>query len=357
MAGLTIAVVFLAATASARGNAFTPPGHRLFHGVTDTDHARDFRVFAHRVGAHPALMQSFFRWRKRLPEPILHRWTATFDRWKATRTRGVISLSTAPGGKPEVISPREIARGRGDKYILQLNQSLADSEQVVYIRLFPEMNGHWNPYCAYNANGSSRGRSHSTANFRDAWRRFVTIIRGGKRREVNRRLVGLGMPRILRASSNQARVYRRRGVPQVLPRPRVAFMWGPQTIGSPDVAGNQPGDYWPGHRYVDWVGADIYSKFASPGVWAALHGFYRKWDRWPFFIGEYSPWDNDYRGAFTRRLFDWAENHHRVRAMIYYRSVSPNNIFDINHWPAARRVIRHHLNKHRWDPFGPGTRH
>jgi hypothetical protein len=133
-------------------------------------------------------------------------------------------------------------------------------------------------------------------------------------------------------------------------------MWVPQTIASPEIPGNALGHYWPGRRYVDWVGADIYSKFGSPGVWAALHRFYRSWRHWPFVIGEYSPWDNDYRGAFTRRLFNWAEDHGRVRAMIYYRSVFPNNPFDINHWPAARRVIRHHLNKHVWDSFAPGTR-
>jgi hypothetical protein len=160
---------------------------------------------------------------------------------------------------------------------------------------------------------------------------------------------------MFRASSNDAGVYRRRGVPRVLPRAKVAFMWVPQTIASPNVGGNQPGAYWPGHRYVDWVGADIYSKFASPGVVSALHRFYRAYDRWPFLIGEYSPWDNDYSGSFTRHLFRWALQHHRVRALIYYRSVFPNNIFDINHWPAARRVIRHFLNKHRFDPYPPGV--
>ena len=44
--------------------------------------------------------------------------------------------------------------GHGDRYILKLNQSIARSKQVVYIRLFPEMNGYWNPYSAYNADGS-----------------------------------------------------------------------------------------------------------------------------------------------------------------------------------------------------------
>ena len=108
---------------------------------------------------------------------------------------------------------------------------------------------------------------------------------------------------------------------------------------------------------MDWVGADIYSAFASPGVWSAFKRFYHRWRHWPFVVGEYSPWNNDYRGSFTRKLFNWSEDHGRVRALIYYRSVSPDNEFDINHWPRARVAIRHHLNKHRFDPYAPGTRH
>jgi hypothetical protein len=133
-------------------------------------------------------------------------------------------------------------------------------------------------------------------------------------------------------------------------------MWSPQTFGSPNIAGNRPGNYWPGRRFVDWVGADIYSAFASPGVWTAFKRFYRHWRHWPFVVGEYSPWNNDYGGHFTRQLFNWAEDHRRVRALIYYRSVSPDNQFDINHWPQARVVIRHHLNRHRFSPYAPGTR-
>jgi hypothetical protein len=96
-------------------------------------------------------------------------------------------------------------------------------------------------------------------------------------------------------------------------------------------------------------------------VWSALRRFYRNWrnphrNHWPFVIGEYSPWDNDYRGAFTRRLFNWARDHRRVRALIYYRSVTPNNAFDINHWPRARSVIRDKLNHRRFAKFAPGTR-
>jgi hypothetical protein len=134
-------------------------------------------------------------------------------------------------------------------------------------------------------------------------------------------------------------------------------MWTPQTIGSPNVAGNRPGRYWPGERFVDWVGADIYSAFATPGVWSAFKGFYRDWRHRPFVVGEYSPWDNDYRARFTRRLFHWAKRHGRTRMLIYYRSVRAGTPFDISRWPRARRVIRHELNKRRFDPYAPGTRH
>jgi hypothetical protein len=351
-----ICAIFVAAPGAAEGHRspYRPPHGRIFHGVTDTARAKDFRAFNRRVGAHNALLESFGRWDGEHLLGGLHR-------WRITHTRGVLSLSTAPGGEPEVISPRRIARGFGDRYILELNRLVARSGQVLYIRLFPEMNGHWNPYCAFNADGSSRGPSHSTQAFRKAWRRIVLIVRGGRRARINRKLTQLGMPRIYRAASNRDPVYERRGTPRELGRPRVAFMWVPQTIGSPNIRGNTPGRYWPGNRYVDWIGADIYSKFATPGVWSAFRHFYRTWrnpgkHHWPFVVGEYSPWDNDYSGAFTRRLLNWALAHRRVRALVYYRSVTANNEFDINHWPRARAVLRHKLNKPRFMEFAPGTR-
>lgn len=354
-AALCLTLIVPAATqAETRPQPFVPPHHRIFHGVTDTGRVRDFRVFNHRVGAHNALLMSFGRWGG-------HHLGAGLHRWRVTHTRGVLSLSTAPGGQPELISPRQIARGLGDRYILRLGRTIAHSGQVVYLRLLPEMNGYWNPYCAFNADGSARGPGHSTEAFRDAWRRVVTIVRGGNRRVVNRKLVELGMPRIYRASSNHDPVYARQRVPNDLPRPKVAFMWVPQTIGSPPFRANAPGRYWPGGRYVDWIGADIYSKFATPSIWSAFRRFYSRWGNperhhWPFVVGEYSPWDNDYRGTFTRRLLDFALDHRRVKALVYYRSVSAGNPFDINHWPAARAVIERRLGRHRFAQYAPGTR-
>jgi hypothetical protein len=339
-----VAALSLAVTSSAAARSFTPHHHKIFHGVTDTTNNKDFHRFAKRVGAHPAVLEDFYHWDTPLTSGAL-------QRWRQTRTRGVLSLSTAPGGQPELISPRQIARGHDDHYLVRLNQTIAASRQVVYIRLFPEMNGHWNPYCAFNANGTKKGRSHSTNNFRRAWQRIVLIVRGGKRAKINQKLRHRNMPRILRASSNHDPVYGPEDVDRHLPRPKVAFMWTPQTIGSPNVSGNHAGDYWPGKRWVDWVGADIYSAFASRGVWSAFKHFYRHWHHWPFVVGEYSPWNNDYRGRFTRKLFHWTERHGRARMLIYYRSVNPDTPYDVNHWPKARRVLRHELNKRRFDAY------
>jgi len=315
-----------------------PPNNKSFHGVSETGNPADYRAFADETRAHSAVSQSFFHWGVPLG-------TGALQRWRNTRTRGVLSLSTAPGGQPELIDPKAIAKGRGDKYMLSLNDSIADSKQVVYIRLFPEMNGHWNPYSAYNADGSSRGADHSTKQFKRAWRRFSIVVRGGSRRTVNAKLRKQRMPRLLRARSNNSKIYKRNGVGRRLPKPKVALMWVPQTTGSPAISGNRPQRYWPGNRYVDWVGADAYAKFANTTLWSKLGSFYRRFDSKPFVIGEYAPWDGDPGGAFTDRIFDWAHEHRRTRMLIYYRSVNPTNIFNIGFYPDALGVLRDALNR------------
>ena len=347
------ALSLLAAAAPAAAKPFSPGKNRAFHGVSDTGHVGDFRTFKRQVKAHPATLQMFFHWGVPL------RSSGALHRWSATNTRGVLSLSTAPGGGQEVITPRRIAIGFGDHYILRLKQTIANAGQTVYIRLMPEMNGYWNPYSGFNADGSRRaGQGKSPRAFRRAWRRFAIIIRGRSRERINRRLRKLGMPRIHRVDGNAGRRYRQLDVPKVLKRPRVALMWVPQTFGSPNVRGNQPPNYWPGRKYVDWVGADIYSKWASPGVWTALDRFFkqRRWRGLPFAIGEYSPYDDDHGGAFVRKLFRWERKRRRVKMLLYYRSVTAGNPHNVQHYPGARRVLRRQLRRKHYRRFGQGVR-
>ncbi len=357
IAALLVAAVaaFAAAPAEAAlpsGKPYAPGKGRAYHGVSDTGNVQDFFGFADQVGAHPALLQEFFHW----DVPLT---TGAFARWAEADTWGVLALSTAPGGEAERITPQQIAEGRGDRYILRLARTIDEAGQTVYIRLMAEMNGHWNPYSAYNSDGSARHNGHSTRWFRRAWRRFTLIVRGGPRREINEKLVRMGLPRILRARSQNDPVYAGGPdgiplpVPAELPRPRVAMMWVPQTFGSPNIAGNQPGDYWPGGRYVDWVGFDIYAKFA--GAFDEGKAFFRRYKRWPFVIGEYGPWDNDYSGTFTRSLFDWAEAHNRVKMLLYYRDVTTDNSYNVQFYPGAQSVLQARLNAPRWVEYAPGA--
>jgi hypothetical protein len=334
----------------AGANTYAPKDGHAYHGVSDTGYASDLFDFSDQVGAHQAVLQDFFHWRVPLTTGALYR-------WGQTDTRGVLSLSTATGDGAELITPRKIARGRDDRYMLRLGRTIEETGQTVYIRLMAEMNGHWNPYSAYDADGSPRDAAHSTHWFRRAWRRFTLLVRGGSRKRINERLLRMGMPRILRAKSQSDPVYEGGAdgiplpVPARLPRPRVAMMWVPQTFGSPNIAGNQPADYWPGGKYVDWVGFDIYSKFA--GAFDEGKAFFDRYRHKPFVIGEYGPWDNDYGGSFTGELFRWAEAHDRVKMLLYYRGVDPDNAFNLQFYPGARKAIRHHLDKPLDDPPPP----
>ena len=353
LAGLIAVAAGLLVPAAASAGAYAPRDDRAFHGVSDTGRVADFRAFADQVGAHPALLQDFFHWRVPLTTGALYR-------WGRTNTRGVLSLSTANGDGVEMITPRQIARGKDDRYMTRMAGNIAETGQTVYIRLMAEMNGYWNAYSAFNADGSARHHGHSARWYRLAWRRFTLILRGGSRDEINRRLLRMGLPRILRAKSMDDPVYEGGpgGIPlpiaERMPEPRVAMMWVPQSFGSPNIAGNQPQDYWPGGRYVDWVGLDIYSKYA--GAFDDFVAFFNKWDRWPFVIGEYSPWDNDFGGSFTGSLVRWAEAHERVKAMLYYRGVDPANNYNVQFYPGARKALRNHLAEPHWARFAPGVK-
>ncbi|MFI5121814.1 MAG: hypothetical protein ACHQJ5_02860 [Vicinamibacteria bacterium] len=351
--GILVGAVALVAPAAAGAGAYAPRHGHAYHGVSDTGNAADFETFSDQVGAHPALLQDFFHWRVPLTTGALYR-------WGATDTRGVLSLSTATGDGVEMITPRQIALGKDDRYMTHMAGDIAETGQTVYIRLMAEMNGHWNAYSAFNADGSARRHGHSARWYRLAWRRFTLILRGGSRNKINRRLMHMGLPRIIRAESQDDPVYEGGPdgiplpIPQHMPQPRVAMMWVPQSFGSPNIAGNQPDDYWPGGRYVDWVGLDIYSKYA--GAFDDDVAFFNRYDKWPFVIGEYGPWDNDFGGTFTGGLFRWAEAHDRVQMMLYYRGVDPANNYNVQFYPGAQKALRNHLAKPHWSPFATGVR-
>src|SRR5215216_6680924 len=77
----------------------------------------------------------------------------------------LLSFGTVNKYGREGITPAGIAKGKGDRLLIDIAQALDRFGRFAYVRPYSEMNGHWNPYCAYNSNGTYRGRAHSTKKF------------------------------------------------------------------------------------------------------------------------------------------------------------------------------------------------
>jgi hypothetical protein len=327
------ALALLAAPAGAAAAAYLPPAGKVWNGVTAGGSTGDFQ---RRAGKRPAVFQHFIRWGGGYEH--------AFRRSEQARARVMLHVSTASGQhRREVISPGAIADGRGDGYLVALSRRLAAHGKPVYLRLMGEMNNCDNAYAAYNCNGRPRNRDHSAARFKQAWRRAHVILRGGDVADVDARLRRLGLPRLAVRP------------PGALPNPDVALVWAPMTGGSPMISALDPSRYWPGRRWVDWVGTSFYSKFPNFG-W--LERFYRRYavgQRKPFAVAEWAMWGGD-NPAFARRLFAWVRTHPRVRMVQYNQGDRANGPFRLVRHPRSAAVIRRSLASPRFAGWAPEER-
>ncbi|HEX8087172.1 MAG TPA: hypothetical protein VF529_23035 [Solirubrobacteraceae bacterium] len=306
---LIAAVVTLLAAAPASGDAFLPPRGMVWHGVAGGSAA----AFARETGRAPDVFQLFTVW-------------GGAD-WALGRA-DMLHLSTNRGpGMREVITPAQIAAGRGDAFVVRFGQRVAERGRPLYLRLFAEMNGSWNAYCAFDASGRARP-GHSTRDFRRAWRRIALILRGGAREAVDARLARLGMPAVGSGEGPLARA-------------PVALMWVPHNATALNTAANQPRRYWPGGRYVDWVGTDFYGQ--NPN-WGALERIYDQFPGKPFVFGEWALWGRD-DPSFVQRIFRFARTHRRVRLLVYNQGGRSDGPFRLKRYPRARRALRAALRR------------
>jgi hypothetical protein len=317
--------LLLAPAATARAGTYLPPPGKVFAGVS----GGGLSSFDAASGKQPPVIQSFAAWDST--------GTGYLTTARQLDARSMIHISTRSIGGREAITPRGIAMGHGDSHLLYLNRTMAQSDQVVYVRLMAEMNGSWNPYSAYNANGTPRNRSHSTRNFKKAWRRVVLILRGGDVAQIDARLHRLHMPRL-------------RGVSGALPTPKVSFLWDPEVWGDPNLPGNAARAYWPGARFVDWVGTDFYSKFPN---YRGLNAFYGAFRGKPFAFGEWALWGHD-DPAFVRGLFSWIRSHRRVRMVMYNQGTDVSRSpFLLARYPRSAAVLREELASSLFAPLAP----
>jgi hypothetical protein len=335
------------ATPAFAGPHLAPDG-KVLVGVTG---GRTVGGYARAAGKRPAVFQFFVAWGD------------SFEyAYRRSQTAGaglMVHLSTNNGpGTRERITPRDIALGRGDRYLYSLGTSFAAHGRPVYLRPFGEMNNAANPYSAYARDGSPRGVAHARSWFRQAWRRVHLVVKGGSVARIDARLSALGMPRLRQLPLQAAP---RPGAPlgvesgggirvlrpvRQLPRPRVALQWTPMTAGSPNIASNRPSRYWPGAAYVDWVGTDFYSRFPN---FSGLDRFYaaKEYAGKPFVFGEWAMWGRDDPG-FMRRFFAWVAAHPRVKMLAYNQGNVVTGPFRLYRYPRAAGAMRKALRSPRY---------
>jgi hypothetical protein len=308
-------------------NPLLPPPGDVLTGVSGDDATQ----YADETGKHPAVFGSFVTWG--------HSFDWAFSDAAGTHALVMLHISTTMGaGAPQMITPQGIADGSGDGYLLSLAATIAKHGAPVYIRLLPEMNNANNAYSADNIGGSPRGGSYSHFMFKQAWRRAVTILRGGPVSEIDAKLAALHLPAVQGISASAS-----------LPVSPIAFVWCPETAGTPNVPSESAASYWPGSAYVDWVGTDFYSQFPN---FTGLQQFYKEFRGKPFVFAEWAMWNTD-SAAFVDEFFSFVNTHRRVKMILYnegYGSASP---LLLSKYPAAVAAIRQQVAPARYLAYSP----
>jgi hypothetical protein len=322
---LALVAVFAAPAAAV---TLVPPKPDVYLGVSDRGSATEFNEFAALTGKHPALLETFHPWGNSLNE--------AYERWRETATRPILHISTADDQTlAEIITPEQIALGYGDDYLLQLNTFFATRGLPAYIRPLGEPNRCLNAWSAVYCDGTQRGGEHTTGWYKQAFRRIVAIVRGGQTLEgINATLAEIGLPPLNRA----------KGLPPAsLPAAPVSIIWSPLPGGSPRVKGNFPGNYWPGSRWVDWVGTDFYSQYP---VWDDLDRFYlgKQWKGKPVSVTEWAVSGED-EPRFVKQLISWVVKRPRVRMLVYYQGFGRGNTYDLNLYPRTTNTLRKKIRR------------
>jgi hypothetical protein len=296
--GLTFALL---ASAPAAG-APAEPKARVLLGVLG-----DPGRFQQQTGQRSAVRQSFIGWHQPNTIPKLLGTLAPLP-----------MLAIKTGG---VVSPLDIAQGRGDAFLLALNSAVAGFGQRVYVRPMPEMNGHWNEYSAFNKDGSARGPRYSTAAFKRAFARIALIARGGPAAELDRKLRKAGGP----------------ALGGDLPRTQARLVWNPQGYGAPDIPANSANAYYPGDQYVDVVANDLYDQ-GFKAAWEANDALYASHRRKPYGIAEWGLWGID-DPPFVERMATFVKSHPRTEFLLYFSS-RPGSPWDLASKPRSRAAYR-----------------
>jgi hypothetical protein len=237
----------------------------------------------------------------------------------------MLALNAGAYGAHETATPRGLALGKNDAFLIRLNGVINDfGGERFYVRPFPEMNAYWESTCAYNKNGTARGGAYTTAWNRKALARIAIVLRGGIEADVNAKLAKLGLPSIHGDLATTT--------------PKLRIVWNPQGFGAPDLPGNSAQAYYPGDAYVDVVGDDLYDIRGHGATWAAAEKLYKAHPTKAFAFPEWGLWGFD-DPQFVRDMAKWVRTHRRTEFVAYY-SGRPGSVFDLAAKPRSRAAYR-----------------
>ncbi len=328
-----VAALALAGAASASADQLEPRGKKVWFGVSDTGDPAQFGEFSKAVHKHPAVIESFRTWGSDFPDSI--------ERWQTARARPMIHITTADNNDGhEIVTPRAIAKGDGDDYLVRLNRLFYEKEMRAYVRPLGEPNRCLNVYASYDCAGGGRDSAHKPRWYKLAFRRIYVIVHGGgKAGAIDRRLREAGLPPL-------------RSDVGGLPKAPVAVVWSPLPSGSPTVPQNRPRHFYPGSRWVDWVGTDFYASYPE---WESLSGLYNRYaGKKPFALTEWGVESGDDPG-FVNRLFTWVKRHPRCKMLVYYQDFGSTSSYRIQNYSASLQVLKARLHNGLFPPFAPGA--
>jgi hypothetical protein len=256
------------------------------------------------------LIQTFRTWGTDFPDSI--------KRWQDARARPILHISTADKHDGhELIDPRQIANGAGDKYLLRLNKLFWAKKMRAYVRPLGEPNRCINVWAALDCEGRLKDSAHRARWYRQAFRRMYILLTedvGG------------------------------------LPRAPVSVMWSVLPAGSPTVPHNRPKYFYPGDRWVDWVGTDFYSDNQD---WKSLRGLYNRFSSKPFALPEWGVSEGD-DPRYVEKTMAWCKNHRRCKMLVYYQDFGSSSRYRLQNYPASLAVLNRMIHSKRFPHFAPG---
>src|SRR5215510_16326580 len=125
-ASLAAALLVFALPYSAAAASFLPPSGQVFwggQGGYSQAHIRDFEL---QSGKHPAVFNYFISWNA--SEPAFHWLSYRLADARAQHTAAMLSVAPEDTG----LSPRDIALGNGDAFLVGLNALLAEHGQATF---------------------------------------------------------------------------------------------------------------------------------------------------------------------------------------------------------------------------------